>query len=270
MTETAQMADLFLPASYALESNELRDYTDLGISMVAYGHKVIEPLGESKPNWKIWAELAKRMGYERFFPWKNSDELFEYMLETTDMDLAQVKAVEGGIMTRPEEQRYLQVGFNTPSGKVDIYSQLLKRYGYDPLPSYKEAPESPVSDPELAEKYPLFLVAGAKVMAMTHGQHRNIPSMLKRNPEPLVQINTETAKGLGIGDGDMVSIESPRGEVRMKAKVTDDIHPKVVSAPHGWADANINLLTAGGAPEVRDPISGFSPYKTGLCRVGKV
>ena len=270
MTETAKLADVFLPASYALETNELRDYSDTGISMAAYAHKAIEPVGESKPNWEIWAELGRRMGYEMFFPWENSDALFEYMLETTDMELGQVKAVEGGIMTRPEEQRYLKVGFNTPSGKIDIYSQLLERYGYDPLPSYKEAPESPVSDPELAEKYPLFLVAGAKVMAMTHSQHRNIPSMLKRNPEPLVQINTETAKGLGIGDGDMVSIESPRGEVRMKAKVTDDIHSKVVSAPHGWADANINLLTAGGAPEVRDPISGFSPYKTGLCRVSKV
>ena len=248
----------------------MQDYTATGMGpLVAYGHKAIEPLGESMPNWEIWAELGKKMGYEEYFTWKNSDELFECLIETTDMTLDKVKEVKGGILTRPEQMRYLKKGFNTPSGKVEIYSETLKKYGYDPLPCYKEHVESPVNNPELAEKYPFFLITGARVMAMTHSQHRNIPSMLKRNPEPLAEINTDTAREIGIDNRDMVSIESPRGKIRMKVKVTDDIHPKVVSVPHGWAVANVNLLTAG-APEVRDPISGFPPYKTELCRINKL
>jgi len=269
MNETAQMADIFLPVSYALEYNELRDYTDTGMSMAAYGHKAIEPVGESMPDWKIWAELGRRMGYEEYFSWKNSDELFEFMLETTDLNLDKIKAVKGGIMTRPEQLRYLKDGFNTPSGKVEIYSETMEKHGYDPLPSYKEPMESPLNSAKLAEAYPLFLITGARSMAMTHSQHRNIPKMLKRNPEPLIEINTETARGLEIDDGDMVSIESPRGKIQMKAKVTDDIHPKVVSAPHGWVNANVNLLTSS-APEDRDRISGYPPFRSGICSVEKI
>jgi len=269
MTKTASMADIVLPACFGLESNELRDYTDIGMSMTAHGKRAVEPIGQSLPDWRIWANLGKEMGYDEYFPWENSDSLFEYMLEPSGFTLDQVKEMPGGIMTRPEQLRYLKAGFNTPSGKVEIYSETLEELGYDPLPSYKEALESPVGSPELEEKYPLILITGARVMAFTHTQHRNIPSMLKRNPEPFVEINKETAGRLGISDGEMVAIESPRGTIEMKAKVTDDIHPKVVSIPHGWAQANANLLTQS-KPDVRDPISGYPPLRTGLCSVSRI
>jgi len=83
-----------------------------------------------------------------------------------------------------------------------------------------------------------------------------------------MEINTETAKELGISDGALVKIESPRGATEMRAKTTGYIHPRVVSIPHGWSgEANANFLTND---IVRDPISGYPPFRSVLCRVTKL
>jgi anaerobic selenocysteine-containing dehydrogenase len=86
-------------------------------------------------------------------------------------------------------------------------------------------------------------------------------------PEPLIEINPQTASSLGVADGDLVKVESLRGSLEMKAQVTEDIHPKVVSIQHGWNEANANLLTDD---EARDPVSGFVSFKSLMCRVTKV
>ena len=92
--------------------------------------------------------------------------------------------------------------------------------------------------------------------------------MRKRYPEPLAQLHPDTAQNLGIADGDMVSVETKRGSVEMKAQITSDTLPQVVSIPHGWGGkANANLLTAG---DILDPISGFPTFKSMLCRVRKL
>ena len=85
-------------------------------------------------------------------------------------------------------------------------------------------------------------------------------------PEPLVQINPRTADKLGIIDGDRVNLESKRGQIELVARVTEDIHPNVVSIQHGWTDASANVLTDDTD---RDPISGF-PSFGGLCRVTRL
>jgi anaerobic selenocysteine-containing dehydrogenase len=264
MNETARLADIVLPAAFCLEVKELKDYRNTGASMVAVGEQAIEPIGNCKADWEIWAELGRNMGYEEYFPWKDTDELFTYLLKPSGITLDQLKQNSGGVRIRAEQRRYLKKGFNTPSGKVEIYSETLEKKGYDPLPSYTEPPESPVSTPDLAEKYPLILVTGPRSRFFTHSRHRNLRTLRKQNPDPLIEINTETAKGLGIVNGQMVTVESPRGGIRLKAKVTDDIHPKVVCIPHGWSEANANLLVKS---QVRDPISGFSPFRTGMCKV---
>jgi anaerobic selenocysteine-containing dehydrogenase len=82
-----------------------------------------------------------------------------------------------------------------------------------------------------------------------------------------MEINPQTASSLGIADRDVVKVESLRGSIEMKAKLTENIHPKVVSIQHGWSEANANLLTDD---EVRDPVSGFVSFKSLMCRVTKV
>lgn len=80
-----------------------------------------------------------------------------------------------------------------------------------------------------------------------------------------MEINSQTAKTLEILSGDMVVLETPRGSIELKAKVADDIHPRVVSIQHGWIEANANMLTG----DDRDPVSGFPGFKSVLCRVAK-
>ena len=72
---------------------------------------------------------------------------------------------------------------------------------------------------------------------------------------------------MDIHSGDIVEVESPRGSIKLKAEVTDAIHPKVISIPHGWTEANVNLLTSD--LEV-DPVTAFIGFKSVLCRINKV
>jgi anaerobic selenocysteine-containing dehydrogenase len=100
-----------------------------------------------------------------------------------------------------------------------------------------------------------------------HSQHRNIPGLRKLLNEPFLEIHPETAENCDVQDGDYVEVESKRGAIRLKAQVTDGIMPQVVHVPHGWVEADCNVLTDH---EKRDPISGFPGLRSSLCRVKKV
>ena len=218
--------------------------------------------------WKIWAELGRRMGYGEYFPWRDTDELLEYLLRPSGISLSKLKENPGGVFYAESEfEKYLKKGFATPSKKVEIYSKYMEKYGYDPLPTYQEPAESSVSRSDLAKEYPLILTTGARTVAYLHSEYRNLPTLRKLVPEPLVEINRQTAASLGVANGDWVEVESLRGSIELKAKVTDDIHPKVVSMQHGWSEANANLLTDDMA---RDPVSGYPSFRSLLCRVNKV
>jgi anaerobic selenocysteine-containing dehydrogenase len=218
-------------------------------------------------DWKIWAELGKRMGYAEYFPWENAEELITHLLEPTPITLEELRQNPGGIFyAETEFKKYLKDGFRTPSGKVEIYSETLKEYGYDPLPVFHEPIESPVSRPALADKYPLMFLGAGKTRTYTHSQYRNLPSLRKLIPEPLLSINPGTARELGIGDGDWVRVESARGNIELKASLTADVHPGIVAMLYGWSEANANYLTDDMA---RDPISGFPGLRSVMCRVSK-
>ena len=143
----------------------------------------------------------------------------------------------------------------------------MAQLGYDPLPNFHEPVESPVSRPDLAERYPFVLTTGPNTNAYTHSRYRNVPSLRRLCPEPFIEINTTTAQGLGIADGYIVKVSSPWGSVRAKARLTDGIHPNVVSMPHGWSNdtgANANCLTNNKAV---DPVSGYPEFRALLCNV---
>lgn len=268
MTETAKLADVFLPTITFWEEDVLKDYQFVGLPLVALGNKVVEPLGECMGNWKIWAELGKRMGYAEYFPWQSNDELLTTLLEPSGITLEQLKEHPGGIWYGDlnPKQKYLEEGLKTPSGKVELFSETMEGYGYDPLPEFTEPLPALADNPGLAEEYPLILTTGARASAFTHSRHRNVPRLKKLAPYPTIEINTGTARNLGIVDGEWVAVESPGGSIRLRARATDDIHPRVVSIPHGWDEANVNRLTDGDA---RDPISGYPGFKSVMCRVTK-
>jgi anaerobic selenocysteine-containing dehydrogenase len=270
MTATAKRADLFLPISTFLERKLLVDYhVAAQIPRILRTEPVIEAIGEAKEDWRIWGELGIKMFGEQYFPWRDADDIYEAYLKPSGITIDELKQKPWGIeYAKFEEKPYLSKGFNTPSGKVEIYSRLLEDYGYDPLPTYHEPPEGPITTPQLVKEYPLIAMTGPRKVMFTHSQFRNISVLRKKMSEPLIEINAETAKELKVKDGDMVRVESVRGEIQMRAKTTGDIHRQVVSMPHGWSgDSNANLLTDDMA---RDPISGYPPYRSVLCRVNKL
>lgn len=267
-TESAKMADVVLPGVTFMERLELKDYLGQGVSLVALANNPVKPIGSLMPDWQIWAELGKRMGWGEYFPWQSTEELLKYLLAPTPISLDELKQKPAGIhYAQREFRKYLKNGFNTPSKKVELYSETLKEFGHDPLPTFHEPTESPVSRPDLAKDYPLLFLGGQKTRAYTHSQYRNLPSLRRLVPEPLLEINPQTARGLGIKDGDRVVVESPRGSIRVKAKLSEDVHPRTVAMQHGWNEANANYLTDDMA---RDPISGYPALRSVLCRVTKV
>jgi anaerobic selenocysteine-containing dehydrogenase len=172
-------------------------------------------------------------------------------------------------------RRDKQPGFETPSGKFEISSTLLRKYGYDPLPVYQEPIEGPIGSPELAKEFPLVLTTGTRTQSAFRSQHLNIPGLLKLQDKPNILIHPEDAEPRSIRDGDRVWVKTKRGKVPFYAKVTERILKGVIEAnmggggplqPKEWREANVNELTD---PENRDPISGFPVFKALLCEVEK-
>ncbi len=266
MTETASLADIVLPSATCLEVPQLREGGTFPPTFI-FAPNVIEPAPDCWPLWKFWAQLAKKLGLEAELPWNTAEEYYEYYLKPfgltlKDFDNPQHVAYE----PVQKDRSYRTNGFNTPSHKVELYSEYLESLGYNPMPTYSEPAEGWVTRPEMAKKYPLIMITGSRNRFYHHTQYRNLPSIRKQSPEPLAEINLQTANDLEIKDGDMVTVESPRGSIRIKVRVTEDIHPGIVSVPHGWRDTNVNLLTTDADV---DPVTAFIGFKSVLCRIVK-
>jgi len=268
MTKTASIADLVLPACTFLERTELCDYGYFqGVPILALRSKICDPPGDNYPDWKFWSELAKKLGYEEYFPWENNEDMLDYVLKPSGITATQLKVNPAGVpYTQDKRQQYLAHGFNTPSGKIELYSERLEGYGYDPLPKHIEPLESPIRDRDLSRNYPLCLITGARVIQYWQSSFRTLQGPAKRYPEPLAEINNGLAKQLGIKNGDRVIVETLRGSITIKAKVTKSIHPCVVSIPLGWENSNVNVLTSYDG---RDSITGYPAFKSILCKVNK-
>jgi len=167
-------------------------------------------------------------------------------------------------------------GFDTPTGKFEIASTILEEHGYDPLPVYTEPKEGPLSRPDLARDFPLVLGSGSRVSTDFRSQFHNVPNLVKKQPEPRITLNSKDAQDRKIANGDLVEVVSPRGRVRFRAYVTENIMPGVVDAsmggggplgPQPWKDCNVNDLTD---LQRYDPISGFPVFKALLCEVAKL
>ncbi len=270
MTPTTEIADIVLPAVHWSERDEVIDaYTK---NFIFCHRKIVDPPDECWEDKKILVELAKRLGMDGFF--KSVKECLDDRLKRLGMNFEQF--CEKGIIERPIVYKKFEQfgGFKTRSKKVELYSKSLENLGVAPLPEFFEPPESPISSKELAKRYPLILITGIKTRAYFHSSFRNIERLRRLSPFPFLLIHPKTADERGIKDGDWVEIESKRGIVKHKAKVTDSVDPRVVAAPHGWwygyrdgwKEVNINVLTDG---ETYDQDVGSTPLKGLLCEVRK-
>jgi len=280
MTPTAELADIVFPCTSFLESD---DYCYWRLGSARHGRpqnmhiymwqpKVVEPVGECRSNWDFVVGVARALGLEEFFPWANLEDYVEWELKATgkDFTIDQLKQHPDGMVTiYPADKLYRKydgTGFKTPSGKVELYSSILEKFGYDPLPAYREPAESPVSKPEVAKKYPLICNNGMKPGVHTHSQFHELPWIKEIFPEPFAAVHPFTASKYHVKDGEQIIVESPRGSVRLKANITKAFPPNTVFIPHGWNKLGYNNLTDD---EAVDPISGGFSTRAFLCRIQK-
>ena len=279
LTNEALYADVVLPGTTMFEITSYKRYP----GQLSYRERIVPPPGEAKNDTLILAELAKFLNYGDRYP-QSEEAMLNFVLEGSPVPLEQLKSKpEGGALSSPPMvyEKYKngllrkdgKPGFETPSGKFEISSNLLKKYGYDALPVYQEPSEGPFGSPEMAKEFPLVLTTGTRIQSTFRSQHLNIPGLLKLQDKPNILIHPEDAEPRGIKNGDKVWVRTKRGRVPFYAKVTERIMRGVIEAnmggggplqPQAWREANVNELTD---PENRDPISGFPVFKALLCEV---
>ncbi|MGA2109137.1 MAG: molybdopterin dinucleotide binding domain-containing protein [Syntrophorhabdales bacterium] len=150
---------------------------------------------------------------------------------------------------------------------MEFASVVLKEAGMDPLPTYKEPGQSPVSTPEVAKQFPLILTTGARLPMHMHSRMHRIPWAKSLRPDPMVDINPLDATARGVAAHEWVRLASTRGDIRVRANITELVPPGVVSVYHGFPSGDANELVE---PDYRDPISGYPGYKSLLCEVSRI
>jgi anaerobic selenocysteine-containing dehydrogenase len=274
LTPTAELADIVLPAATWLEIEDIGDYWKR--QSYLYPRKKIVQIGECKSDHEIFMELGKRLGQEGYWPDTVEDDL-NHILEPSGLTWEQFREMDY-VKAEMEYRKYEKTGFRTPTKKVELYSTVMEELGYDPLPQYREVPESPVSRPDVAREYSYILITGARSPVFFHSEHRMISRLREVQPDPIVEIHPETAAEHGIQDGQWVFIESPRGKARQRARLTAGIDRRVVAAQHGWwfpevttpdhgwKISNINILTDND-PKGYDSAMGATNLRVLLCKI---
>jgi thiosulfate reductase / polysulfide reductase chain A len=279
-TPTSQLADYVIASASSFERPYWTTMEDFNPNC-CFGEKAIEPMGERKDDYFFWRGLATRLGQEEYWPWETHEEVMAYRAAPIGYSFEQLIAA-GGLPAPVQFKKYETRGFATNTGKFELYSTILEQLGYDPLPYYKEPPESPTSTPEVAREYPLILITGGRSVPQYHSEFRQMGTGLReRHPDPVMDINVETAGRLGITNGDWVYVETKRGRIKQKAHVTEGIRPDVVNCEASWTypempaeepslhglwESSVNVVTLDD-PDACDELVGGWALRALLCKV---
>ncbi len=285
MTPTAELADIVLPVTTPFESEALKigfEYSQEAQSLVQLRQPVVAPRGEARSDLQIVFGLATRLGLGEHFWDGDIDAALRHQLAPSGLTLEELRATPEGVRVplTTRYRKYADHGFATPSGKVELYSATLAAHGYPPLPSFEEPLTSPRSRPDLADRYPLVLSC-AKSLFFCEAQHRQVAALRKSAPDPQVEVHPSTAAARGITAGDWVTVDTPHGGVRARARFNPSLDPQVVFAQHGWWEACEELGLPGYPPygpdsanlnlvlrqTPSDPMSGSSPLRASVCDI---
>ncbi len=291
MTPTIMgLCDLVLPLSTFAEHDGLvtPNYGRNQHFIGAMNKAVENP--DTKSDLEILIDMGKRMRPEIWEGVDSVDDFFDKLLKDTyGFGLDDVRAVpvkQASYTYRKYETGDLrddgEPGFQTITGRVELYSPVLESYDEQPLPYYEEPEYSPVSQPaEVVEKYPLVYTTGGRHISMFHSEHRQIPSLRALHPDALVTINPATAARYGIEDGDWVRVATMFGACVQKARLSEEVNEKMVHLEHAWWypeqdgeapnlygvwKSNVNSLM----PHESVGVTGYgAPYKNGICSICK-
>jgi anaerobic selenocysteine-containing dehydrogenase len=292
MNPTAEMADIVLPVASAFEREGLKIGFDISAdaqTMVQLRPAVVPPQGKARPDTDIIFDLAVRMRLGDAFWGGDVDAAYRHQLAPSGVTLEQLRARPEGVRVPlaaqyakhalPDAQGHPR-GFPTPSRRIEFWSETFRAAGLSPLPDYVEPAVSPTARPDLAARFPLVLTC-AKPTVFCQTQHRALPSLRRRAPDPEVELHPDAAAARGIAAGDWISLETETGGMRARALLNAALDPRVVVGQHGWwqkcdegrapgydpfspAGSNFNLTVD---PAVRDPISGTVSHRANLCQV---
>ncbi|GAA6488343.1 molybdopterin dinucleotide binding domain-containing protein [Gordonibacter urolithinfaciens] len=236
-------ADLFMPLQTCAEKDDV-NFTHYAASPVLVGaiNKAVD-VGEAKSDADILVELGNVLGSPKiaghFKSGRDYTSAMRAVVAGTDFDgLSEEVYHQRGCNYRKYETGLLRpdrkMGFLTNTGRVELYSTAFEQNGEDPLPYYQEPAFSPAAHPDVAEKYPFVLTTGARTYAFFHSEHRQIPRLRELNPNPLLEINPDDARAVGVADGQWVEIANDFGAAKFKAKVSPIVRAGTVHAQHGW------------------------------------
>ena len=282
MTPSAELADFVLPATTWLERDDCCD--EQYMNCIAARQRAVAPRHESRDDVEMVIDLVQRLPWadRKYIPWNSAREFNDYRLKGTGLNFDQFKE-QGYIKVDLKTRQYEQDGFRTPTGKVEIYSTIFEKHGYDPLPYYTEPPESPVASPELMKDYPYILFTGGRNIEYYHSAGQQVEVLRKRRPDPEIDLHPDAAQKESLEAGDWVWLETPqvKGErVSFKVRITDGVDPRTIHAQHSWwypekpgpdhgcFESNISVVLTDDEP--REPICGSTNLRATLCRIYKM
>jgi len=230
--EQVNYADLVLPEATYLERYDAPAIVESAKQpYVAIRQPAVEPLYDSQPGWWIAKQMARRLGLEAYFPWEKPEEHLAKLIEPLGVNAAELRA-RGAVSFpgRPYiEDRLPTDGplFATQSGKIELYSPLLKNLGFDPLPRY-----TPVSDPPLG--YFRLIYGRAAVHSFARSENNEVLDALM--PENEAWINTKAANDLGLREGERVVTENLDGvkSLPIRVRITPGIRKDCLYMVHGF------------------------------------
>ncbi len=288
LTDTADLADIVLPATSQLEHTDL--HKAYGHTYLTYNHPAIPPLGESKSNWQVMKLLAAEMGFSEAWLQQSADEVLDEVLTATAVTQPQFAGItldrlknEGTIPLKIDPVVPFADGrFPTPSGKVELYSQTMADMGLDPLPGWQEVEDSGGQDGAVLngpyDPITIRFYAEEALTLLSPASHHfttstfaNQDELVAREGEPFVEIHPDDATQYDIQTGDWVRLENGRGWCEFRAKVTDGVRRGVVASPKGrwskWGNGrNVNWLTSDALGDMAGQ-STFHSSRVWLRRV---
>ena len=263
MNDTAWYSDVVLPEASYLERYD----PILPVGERAFIRQpVIEPQGEAKSALWIYKQLGERLGLGDYFQYQDEEDYLSQQIAPLGIELSEVKSK--GYAEMPESEDDGEISFNTPSGKIEVYSETLKNAGFSPWPTW-EAPPAPAGNE-------FYLLTGKVAQHTQFGTQNNV-LLHKYSDEPRLWMNAKTAARLGLSDGDWVVITSPVGKAHSILLATEAIRPDCVFLIPGYGHLSKGLTTGYGIGASNsalhvtytDPISGSQALSQTFVTVEK-
>lgn len=279
-TPFARNADILLPVCSAWEREGLQAGFMIGAAADAHLQlrpPFVAPLGESRPDTWIVFELARRLGVGGDFFDGDPEAGLAFQLAPTGLTPQALRSQPQGVrLPLPVVYRkYQQAGFATPSGRLELHGQALRARGMPPWPvACPDKPAPPDERPgeprgkSRRDAFPLILTT-AKWPHFCHSQHRSLPSLIRRMPDPLVEVHPETAHARGLVEGDWAELSTRMACVRARVRYQPGLAPGVLCAQYGWwqwpdGAGDTNRLMDG---ESCDPVAGSNNLKAMPCEL---